>query len=330
MSPADAVPPIQIVGAPFDLCGLRLGSRLGPAAVRLAGLRPALEAAGLTVRDPGDPAYVHEPTEGPGLRNFEALYFAIRGTRDRVAAAFETGAFPLVLGGEHTLSAASVGAALDATGGDLAVLWIDAHADVNTPGSSDTGNIHGMPIAALAGMPSETDDARIDREWGQLKDALGATRLDPARVAWFGLRDVDPAERAHLKGLPITMHEIDRYGIEACLGRVFEWLARTGCRNLWISFDVDALDPFLAPGTGTAVRGGLSYREAHLLAELLSEWLGGESCPVRLVGLDVMETNPIFDANNGTATVAVEWIASLFGKRILGGATAPLGMRGEA
>lgn len=303
---------------------MRLGSRLGPAAVRLAGLRSALEATGVEVRDAADPTLAFEPTHEPGIRNFSVLMEALRATKDGVLRAYEAGAFPLVLGGEHTLSAASVAAALEETEGDLAVLWIDAHADVNTPGSSETGNVHGMPIAALAGLPSETEDELQNAHWNQLLDLTGPHRLALSTTAWFGLRDVDPAERPRLAGLPITMHDVDRHGVEASARRVFDWLCGTGRSNLWISFDVDALDPILAPGTGTAVRGGLSYREAHLLAELLSENLTGADCPVRLVGLDVMETNPIVDANNGTATVAVEWIASLFGKRILGGGAAPL------
>ena len=303
---------------------MRLGSRLGPAAIRLAGLRTALEAAGVQVRDPADPVLPLEPTNEPGIRNFGPLLQALKATKDGVARAYAEGDFPLVLGGEHTLSAASVAAALEETDGDLAVLWIDAHADVNTPGSSETGNVHGMPVAALAGLRSEIEDPAQDAHWSDLLDLLGPNRLSLDATAWFGLRDVDPAERSRLNGLAITMHEIDRHGVEACARRVFDWLCGTGRKNLWISFDVDALDPFLAPGTGTAVRGGLSYREAHLLAELISENLNDIHCPVRLVGLDVMETNPIVDANNGTATIAVEWIASLFGKRILGGGAAPL------
>ncbi len=303
---------------------MRLGSRLGPAAIRLADLRKALEAADVEVLDPADPVLDLTPTNEPGIRNFGPLREALRATRSGVARAYADGVFPLVLGGEHTLSAASVAAALEETEGDLAVLWIDAHADVNTPGSSDTGNVHGMPIAALAGLPSETEDPVIEAQWNELLDLLGPTRLELRSTAWFGLRDVDSAERPRLSGLAITMHEVDRHGVEACARKMFDWLCGTGRRNLWISFDVDALDPILAPGTGTAVRGGLSYREAHLLAELLSEHLTGAECPVRLVGVDVMETNPIVDANNGTATAAVEWIASLFGKRILGGGAAPL------
>ncbi len=308
---------IEIVGAPFDLCGLRLGSRLGPAALRLAGLAPALRDLGLSVHDRGDVSVVLEDAAAsPGLRHFAPLLTALAELKARVADVLEGGGLPLVLGGEHTLSAASVGAALEATGGDLAVLWIDAHGDVNTPGSSGTGNVHGMPLAALAGLPAETEDPVVAAQWAELLALLGDPRLDLASAAWFGLRDVDPAERPRLTGLPLTMHDVDRHGVETCARRVFEHLERRGRRKLWISFDVDALDPFLAPGTGTAVRGGLSYREAHLLAELLHEGLGDRG--IRLVGVDVMETNPVFDALNSTALVAVEWIASLFGKRILG------------
>ena len=307
---------IEIVGAPFDLCGLRLGSRLGPDALRLAGLAPALRELGLDVHDRGDAPVRLEETDAPGLRDFASLFETLAALKTEVASALAGDRTALVLGGEHTLSAASVGAALEATGGDLAVLWIDAHADVNTPGSSDTGNVHGMPLAALAGIPAGSDDRAETRQWREMVDLVKGPGLDLRSAVWLGLRDVDAAERPHLTGLPLTMHDVDRHGIEACAHRVFEHLEAKRRRNLWISFDVDSLDPILAPGTGTAVRGGLSYREAHLLAELLHEGL--QSREIRLVGVDVMETNPIFDHLNATAIMAVEWVASLFGKCILG------------
>jgi len=308
---------IDVIGAPFDLCGKRLGSRLGPAAVRLAGLVEALEALKFRVTDCGD---VEPPEVGAecGLRNFQPLIKCIHLLRERVLESLRGGRIPVVIGGEHSLAMGGVSAALQHFEGDLGLLWIDAHADINTPGSSSTGNLHGMPVAALAGLPSDAV-GKTDDEWRGLLQALGPTyRLDLEATVWYGLRDVDGAERGRLAGCPITMHDIDRHGVEAMVSRIDDWLRRCGVRQLWISFDVDALDPILAPGTGTGVRGGLTYREAHLTAELIREALDTRSCPYQLAGVDLVETNPLFDTQNQTAKMSVEWIASLFGKTILG------------
>jgi arginase len=309
---------IDIIGAAFDLCGPWVGSRLGPAAIRLANIQAVLHDLGFQAQDRGDIRSGEPRTTEGGLRNFEPLLECVTDLRHVVLLSLKEGNLPLVIGGEHTLAMACVGAALEQFGDDLALLWIDAHADINTPGSSLSGNLHGMPIAALCGMPSETE-GQEDLEWQRLLHALEpGPRLMPDRVAWYGLRDVDPAERGRLKGLAITMHEIDRYGVERTLGDIDEWLRKISAKKLWISFDVDALDPILAPGTGTAVRGGLTYREGHLFAELLHELLASDRCPYSLAGLDVVETNPLRDTNNSTALMAVEWIGSLFGKAILG------------
>lgn len=313
---------IDLIGAPFDLCGLRLGSRLGPAALRLAGLSEALIELGYEVNDSwdlfGPVGSLVERTQEGGLRNLLPLVQAVTSLRTATAHSLLEGNTPIVLGGDHTLVVGSVAAALHHFGDTLAVLWIDAHADVNTPGSSATGNVHGMPVAALAGLPSETEGIQ-DEEWATLQEALGpGPRLRLDRTAWYGLRDVDAPERGRLEGLSVTMHDIDRHGIVTTLHSVDRWLRTVGATELWISFDVDALDPLLAPGTGTAVRGGLTYREAHLMAELLREALDAGDCPYRLAGMDIVETNPIVDAYNQTAVVAVEWVASLFGKTILG------------
>jgi arginase len=252
------------------------------------------------------------------MRNLLPLIDCVTALRAATAHSLTEGNVPVVLGGDHTLVAGSIAAALHHYGDTMALLWIDAHADANTPGSSASGNIHGMPVAALAGLPSESEGVRDD-EWNQLQHAMGpGPRLRLDRTAWFGLRDVDAPERDRIQGLPITMHDVDRHGVETTLRSVDRWLRTVGATHLWISFDVDALDPMLAPGTGTAVRGGLTYREAHLLAELLREALDAPDCPYRLAGLDVVETNPLVDAYNQTAVVAVEWVASLFGKTILG------------
>jgi arginase len=181
--------------------------------------------------------------------------------------------------------------------------------------------MHGMPLAALWGVASETTGQQ-DKEWKELIEVVGQYKLRKHGTAWLGLRDVDPGECVHMGEpmlcLPMTMQDVDRRGIAGCMQTFDRWMWEKGIRNLWISFDVDSLDPILAPGTGTAVRGGLSYREGHLLAELLCELLAMKDCPYKLVGVDVVETNPIYDTNNATAIVAVEWIASLFGKTILG------------
>lgn len=313
---------IDLIGAPFDLCGLRVGSRLGPAALRLAGLAEALTDLGYEVNDSrdlfGPVGSLVESTQEGGLRNLLPLVQAVTSLRTATAHSLIEGNIPIVLGGDHTLVVGSIAAALHHFGDTMAVLWIDAHADVNTPGSSTTGNVHGMPVAALAGLPSETEGVR-DEEWALLQEALGSgPRLRLDRTAWYGLRDVDPPERGRLEGMAVTMHDVDRHGVETTVHSVDRWLRTIGAAHLWISFDVDALDPLLAPGTGTAVRGGLTYREAHLMAEMLREALDAKDCPYGLAGLDIVETNPIVDAYNQTAVIAVEWVASLFGKTILG------------
>jgi arginase len=308
---------IEVIGAPFDLCGMRLGSRLGPAAIRLAGLLEELEKIDHEVWDAGDIPVDLRPSTGDGLRNFEPLLQAVKDLREATLTALRREHLPLILGGEHTLAVASVSAALEHYGDNLGVLWIDAHADINTPGISETGNIHGMPIAALCGEPSGIEGGK-DRDWRRLLDALGKVRLQPDHVAWYGLRDVDRAEVPRLKGLPVTMHDIDRKGIENTVNQVVDRYIQLGIDHLWISFDIDALDPVLAPGTGTAVRGGLTFRESQLVAEILHERMSAAHCPFELVGVDFVETNPIHDQNNQTATVGTEWIASLFGKTILG------------
>lgn len=313
---------VELLGVPFDLGSVRSGGRLGPEALRLAGLREALGLQNVTVADMGDVPVAQAVATDRGFHAFDETYEVVAATVDRVGDILARGAVPLVMGGDHSLSMGSVGAALRHLGDDLALLWIDAHADVNTPASSPSGNLHGMPIAALLGM-----DAGIGGEeaaqWDKIRATLGSSRLRPDRVGWIGLRMVDPGEVDAIKGLSgcyaTTIQDVDRRGVEAVVRGVDAWIRTNGARHLWISFDVDVLDPFLAPGTGTAVRGGLTYREAHLMAELLYEQLQGASGVYRLVGLDVVEVNPIIDSHNETAQMAVEWVASLFGKTILGG-----------
>jgi arginase len=314
---------IEVIAAPFDGSGARRGSRLGPAALELAGLREALAEQGHPVTAWHEAELDRELLDAgqAGLKNFDALISCIASIRSLAGSALTRGAMPLVLGGEHSIALGGVSAALAHTRGDLALLWIDAHADLNIPDNSPSGNLHGMPIAALNALPCKVGGL-IGDQWRALADFVGHPHLALSRCAWFGLRDVDAGERqtisSHPECLPITMQDVDRHGIVESVARLDRWLRATGAQNLYISFDVDVLDPALAPGTGTAVRGGLTYREGHLIAELLEENLSADGCPYKLVGMDLVEVNPGEDINNTTARVAVEWLASLFGKTILG------------
>lgn len=306
---------IEILGAPFDLCGLRPGSRMGPAALRMAGLAEALADLVGDVVDGGDVAVSGLAPEPEGIRSFSSFLELVSGLRTMAITSLQGGRVPVLLGGDHSIAVSGVSAALEFFQGDLALLWIDAHADINTPATSSTGNVHGMPVAALQGVVSGVEGP-VDAQWQRLLGLLGETRLRPGSTSWLGLRDVDLHEKPLVRaGLGITMTDIDRMGMATCVGQIDDFIRASGAKNLWVSFDVDVLDPVLAPGTGTAVRGGLTYREAHLLAELLHEKT--QEGQYRLAGLDIVETNPLVDSENATAKIAVEWALSLFGKTIL-------------
>jgi arginase len=217
-----------------------------------------------------------------------------------VAAATRRGALPLVLGGDHSVALGTLGG-LASVHGPGGVLWIDAHADVNTPESSPTGNVHGMPLAAALGLAGS----------GFESDSWPLPAVDPRRVALVGVRSLDPGERVLLREAGVrvyTMSEIDRIGVERAVRESLDRIA--GAKFVHVSLDLDVLDPDVAPGVGTPVRGGLTYREAHLAMELVAE--------SGLVGsLEVVEVNPILDSENTTAETAVELVASALGKRIL-------------
>ncbi len=312
-------PTIQILNAPFDLCGRSPGSRLGPWAMHLAGLDELLLSLGWYLEEPVTPFPLSSIQIGRPEENTKAGIVASRDLAEAVAQARTAGLLPLVIGGDHSLAMGSISGALS-TSENLGVLWVDAHMDLNTPETSETQNLHGMPLAALTRLHFE--DRPEDPLWQELTDGLGCSRALPGdRLAWLGLRDIDEGEVRNLSRLPgslaMTMQDVDRDGITGCMRRLEEWVKTRGIDELWISFDVDSLDPLFAPGTGTAVRGGLTYREGHLLAEMLHEmiWLD-KVCA--LAGLDIVEVNPLRDRDNETAKVAAEWAASLFGKTILG------------
>lgn len=284
----------------MDLGAGRRGVDMGPSALRLARLAPTLGALGHRVADLGNvevpvPEAVPNPT---GLHFADAIAATCSATYERLLG-LEEGTFVLALGGDHSVSMGTVPGA--AAGRRTGVVWVDAHADLNTPGSSPSGNIHGMPLAHLLGR----GDPRLTGVWG------GGAVLAPEDLVFVGLRSLDQGEKALIRDANIaayTMKEIDQRGIARVAAEVLERLAHVD--RLHVSFDADALDPDLAPGVGTPVPGGLSYREAHLLMELLAD-------SGRPTSLDLVEVNPILDSQNRSAAILVEMAASLLGKKIL-------------
>jgi arginase len=284
---------------------------------------------------PGVPVTTVSEVDGklPGTRSEcdDAAIRTLTATRDRVAAVIGADGLPIVLGGDHSISIGSISGALKARAPGLAVLWIDAHMDLNTPSTTPSGNMHGMPLAALTGLKPGSRSKSVGAAepwieavfavWARLEEIVGPNHLRGDRLGWVGLREVDPGEVENLRRLPgalaVTMQDIDIKRLPDLVSEIHEWLVASETTDLWVSFDVDSLDPVFAPGTGTAVRGGLSYREGHLLAELLAERLLDPENPYRLIGVDVVEVNPLRDRENETARVAVEWLCSLLGKTIM-------------
>ena len=294
---------VAIIGAALDLGAGRRGVDMGPSAIRYAGLEERLSGLGYECVDWGNvETAVLEATEEQDerARYLPEILAACGQVAGLVRRARAEGALPLVLGGDHSVALGTLGglAHEDGVGG---VLWIDAHGDLNTPETSPTGNVHGMPLAAALGLAN-----------GRFQNgALALPAVDPARVAIVGLRSVDVHERERIRDLGIatyTMSDIDRIGLEHAVRESLDRIRGAGFVH--VSLDMDALDPEVAPGVGTPVRGGLSYREAHLALELVAE--------SGLVGsLEVVEVNPILDRENATASLAVELVASALGKTIL-------------
>jgi arginase len=295
---------VAVIGAPLDLGAGRRGVDMGPSAIRYAGLRQTLEEKlGAHVSDFDN---IHSPVQESTEMGSEKARFLdqILDLCDRVAkrveAVAERGALPLVLGGDHSVALGSlVGMARARAAGG--VVWIDAHGDLNTPESSPSGNVHGMVLAAALDLAGKA----FEREGWPLP------AVEPGRIALVGVRSLDDGERELLQRLEakvFTMSEIDRVGIEPCMR---EALAHaSGAAFLHVSLDMDVVDPDVAPGVGTPVRGGLSYREAHLAMETVAEF-------GRLDSMDVVEVNPILDRENATGSLAVELVASALGARIL-------------
>ncbi len=285
---------VAVVGVPMDLGAGRRGVDMGPSALRYARLLEELEALGLAVEDLGN---VRVPL-AETLRGRRGSYLAeIRQAalelKEKLMALPEE-VFPIVLGGDHSLAMGSVSGVAR---GRIGVIWVDAHADFNTPETSPSGNIHGMPLAVLSGL----GDSRLTEVF---------RAVDPKDLVLIGVRSVDPGEARLLKELGVrvyTMHEVDRLGIARIAEEALDHLSGL---SLHVSLDADVLDPTLAPGVGTPVPGGLTYREAHLFMEILA--LSG-----RVKSLDLVEVNPILDERNRTAEMMVGLALSLLGKRIL-------------
>ncbi|NJL05629.1 MAG: arginase [Chloroflexaceae bacterium] len=305
---------IAIVGVPLDLGAGRRGVDMGPSAIRYAGLQRDLRGLGHHVTDYGNlavplaetvPMLAGQDVAGRAgvLHHLAPIAAVCAEVAETVAAHLAAGAVPLVLGGDHSVALGAVAGA--AQGRTLGLLWIDAHPDFNTAETSPSGNIHGMPLAALTG-----------RGHPHLTSVNGFAQrvpiIQPAHIALIGIRDVDPLEREALHEAGIhafTMHDIDRQGIATIIEQAMRIVSR-GTDAVHVSFDLDVVDPHEAPGVGTPVPGGISYREAHLAMEMIAQ-------SAKLVSLDVVEVNPILDERNITAQLAAALVLSALGKRIL-------------
>jgi arginase len=294
---------VAVIGAALDLGAGRRGVDMGPSAIRYAGLEARIEHLGRRCEDWGNVTTAVAEASSVGderMRFLDQIKETCARIADLVVRAVESGAMPLVLGGDHSVALGTLGGIARAKGPG-GVLWLDAHGDLNRPETSPTGNVHGMPLAAVLGLAGPEFQS----------EAYRLPAVDPGRVALVGIRSLDDGERellSQLDALVYTMSDVDRLGIEPVLKQSLEHVGGDGFVH--VSLDMDVLDPEVAPGVGTPVRGGLSYREAHLAMELIAEsGLAGS--------LEVVEVNPILDRENETAKLAVELLASALGARIL-------------
>ncbi|MEG1127695.1 MAG: arginase [Comamonas sp.] len=300
-----------LIGIPTDVGASRLGAAMGPDALRVAQLAPALERLGVAVNDMGNLAGPANPRSGrdaQGLRNLVECLRWNQITHDAVLQVLQQSRLPIMLGGDHTLATGTISAIARhcrATGKRLRVLWLDAHSDCNTPESSPSGNLHGMPVSSLCGLgPAE------------LASLSGTTPALPASAfCQIGLRSVDSSEKLMIRELGLEVYDmraIDELGMREVMRRALDGLLGTEGEDthLHLSFDVDFLDPDIAPGTGTPVRGGPTYREAQLCMEMIAD-------TGRLASLDIVELNPALDLRNQTAELVVDLVQSLFGQSVL-------------
>ncbi|MBN8732507.1 MAG: arginase [Acidobacteria bacterium] len=299
---------IAVIGAPLDLGAGRRGVDMGPSAIRVAHLDARLAALGYEVHDLGNVEVDQAESRPIGRENARYLH-EITATCRRLAKAVEgalaKGQFPLVLGGDHSVAAGTVAGVAKhfrRSKERIGLIWVDAHADMNTPDTSPSGNVHGMPLASCIGTgPDEL-----------VKLAGFSPKVRAENVALVGIRDVDQLEKPHIKASGVrafTMREIDERGLLHVMNEAIR-IASDGTAGFHLSFDMDGVDPDEAPGVGTPVRGGITYREAHLALELVCD-------SRRMLSLEVVEVNPVLDVANRTAELAVELMLSAMGKRIL-------------
>jgi arginase len=295
---------IRVIGVPIDLGADRRGVDIGASAIRYAGLNDQLHGLGYEVHDIGNivvPQPESQPIDNSRLKYLEPIVKVAEELADTVTEALKANEFPLILGGDHSIALGSI-TGVTRLHKDIGLLWIDAHADFNTEETTPSGNIHGMILAALAGLGNN-----------RLTGTGGWTpKLDPQRIVIIGARDLDRGEQELLRAHHVrvfTMSDIDQRGISDVMREAIA-IAGMASDGIHLSLDMDALDPEHAPGVGTPVRGGLSYREAHLAMELIAD-------NDRLVAMDVVEVNPILDRENATALLAVELVMSALGKKII-------------
>lgn len=297
---------IDIIGVPIDLGADRRGVDMGPSAIRYAHLQQKMEGLGYTVQDEGNvdvPIAEMCKITNPKLKYIDCIIPISRRISGAVSTSIQAGHFPLVIGGDHSLSIGSVRGA--ARNRKIGVIWIDAHADFNTAETTPSGNIHGMSLAILCGL----GDKSLVQLWDETTPVI-----DPRSIAIIGARDLDTGEKANLReagAMVMSMEQVDRYGMVAVVEKAIEHVARD-TDGLYLSLDLDALDPRHAPGVGTPVPAGLTERETHLACELMAE-------TGKLTGMDVVEVNPILDVQNQTAKLAVEFAVTALGRRIWNG-----------
>jgi arginase len=299
-------PPVSLVGAPTDIGAGDRGALMGPAALRIAGLAEALGGRGIEVVDRGNIDGPRNPWLGPvdGYRHLDEVVSWNRAVMDAVGAELREGCLPILLGGDHCLAIGSITAVARHcrdTGKQLRVLWLDAHADFNTHDVTPSGNVHGMPVACLCGLGPDA----LTRLGGD------APAVKPSEIRQIGIRSVDPGEKRLIKEHALDVYDmryIDEVGMKRAMEEALAGIDDN--THLHVSFDVDFLDPSIAPGVGTTVPGGPNYREAQLVMEMIAD-------TGRMRSLDIMELNPVLDTRNSTAILAVDLVESLFGKSTL-------------
>ena len=300
--------PVHIIGVSLDLGGNRRGVDMGPSAFRIAGLGERLTALGIPVVDAGDlvaPIPEVKAFGDPTKKYIREIARVCERLYKSSLAVLEKGGIPLVLGGDHSLAAGSVAATADylrRDGKALGLIWVDAHGDMNTPGTSSSGNVHGMPLAALLGP----EPAELSRIGGF------SPKVTPDRTVLIGIRNLDEREKERIResGVHVfTRKDLDRDGIAAIVEQAIA-IAGRDAGGLHVSFDVDVCDPSIAPGVGTPVKGGFNYREAHMFMEMVAD-------SGLLRALDLVEVNPILDDRNTTAVLGAELASSALGQRIL-------------